>query len=89
MANPQHVLVIDLETRPDVAILPVARDPAMLPKPIQNEIITLGFLLARIEREGESRATGRIATSGRVSRSITSTCWGLAMRSPCGGSGTV
>ena len=53
MANPQHVLVIDLETRPDVAILPIDRDPAMLPKPIQNEIITLGFLLARIEREGE------------------------------------
>ena len=53
MATPQHLLVIDLETRPDTAILPADRDPEAFPKPIQHEIVTLGFLLARIEREGE------------------------------------
>jgi hypothetical protein len=45
MANPLHLLVIDLETRPDAAILPADRDPEAFPKPIQHEIITLGFLL--------------------------------------------
>jgi hypothetical protein len=52
MATPQHLLVIDLETRPDTAILPADRDPTLFPKPIQHEIVTLGFLLARIERDG-------------------------------------
>lgn len=52
MSSPQHILVVDLETRPDLAILPEDRDPAAFPKPIQHEIITLGFLLARIDHEG-------------------------------------
>lgn len=52
MANPLNLLVVDLETRPDVAVLPEDRDPNSFPKPIQHEIVTLGFLLARIEREG-------------------------------------
>ena len=51
--NPLHLLVVDLETRPDTAILPADRDPAVFPKPIQHEIVTLGFLLARIERDGQ------------------------------------
>jgi len=43
MAFPQHLLVIDLETRPDEAILPADRNPDTFPKPIQHEIVTLGF----------------------------------------------
>ena len=54
MASPLNLLVIDLETRPDAAILPADRDPEAFPKPIQHQIITLGFLLARIERDGQS-----------------------------------
>ena len=38
MATPSHLLVLDLETRPDTAILPTDRDPSAFPKPIQHEI---------------------------------------------------
>ena len=53
MAYPLHLLVIDLETRADPVLLPEPRDPDAFPKPIQHEIVTLGFLLARIERDGQ------------------------------------
>jgi len=49
----QALLVFDLETVPDTAILPPDRDPESFPKPIQHQVVSLGFLLARIHREGE------------------------------------
>lgn len=47
------LLVFDLETVPDTAILPADRDPDSFPKPIQHQIVSLGYLLARIHPEGE------------------------------------
>lgn len=66
-----HLLVVDLETVPDEAILPVDRDPEAFPKPIQHEIITLGFLLARILPDGqyERYAVRRLGTASRAQRS--------------------
>lgn len=80
MALPQHLLVIDLETRPDTAILAAERDPDAFPKPIQNEIVTLGFLLARIEREGEReryqvRKLGSACIADRSEREILAGFW--------------
>jgi len=49
----QSLLVFDLETVPDTAILPAGRDPEAFPKPIQHQVVSLGYLLARIHREGE------------------------------------
>lgn len=80
MAIPQHLLVIDLETRPDAVILPADRDPAAFPKPIQHEVITLGFLLARIERDGEReryliRKLGSASIADRSEREILAGFW--------------
>lgn len=80
MANPLHLLVIDLETRPDAAILPEDRDPEAFPKPIQHEIITLGFLLARIERDGQGeryaiRKLGAASIAQRSEREILAGFW--------------
>ncbi|HRY15113.1 MAG: ribonuclease H-like domain-containing protein [Candidatus Competibacteraceae bacterium] len=85
MAIPQHLLVIDLETRPDVAILPAERDPEAFPKPIQHEIVTLGFLLARIEREGERerywvRKLGSASIADRSERDILAGFWQMIDR---------
>ncbi|MCP5159263.1 MAG: 3'-5' exonuclease [Gammaproteobacteria bacterium] len=80
MATPQHLLVIDLETRPDAAILPANCDPETFPKPIQHEIVTLGFLLARIERDGEReryliRKLGSASIADRGEREILTGFW--------------
>ncbi len=80
MALPQHLLVIDLETRPDAAILPADRNPDTFPKPIQHEIVTLGFLLARIDREGEReryhvRKLGSACIADRSERDILAGFW--------------
>jgi predicted PolB exonuclease-like 3'-5' exonuclease len=85
MATPIHLLVIDLETRPDAAILPVDRDSEAFPKPIQHEIITLGFLLARIEREGENeryviRKVGSASIADRGEREILAGFWQMVDR---------
>ena len=85
MANPLHLLVIDLETRPDAAILPADRDPEAFPKPIQHEIITLGFLLARIDHEGgyERYTVRKIGSTGindRSEREILAGFWSLVDR---------
>ncbi|MCB1921359.1 MAG: ribonuclease H-like domain-containing protein [Candidatus Competibacteraceae bacterium] len=85
MATPQHLLVIDLETRPDAAILPVDRDPETFPKPIQHEIVTLGFLLARIERDGEReryliRKLGSASIADRSERDILAGFWQMIDR---------
>ena len=80
MAIPQHLLVIDLETRPDAVILPADRDPETFPKPIQHEVITLGFLLARIERDGEReryliRKLGSASIANRSEQEILAGFW--------------
>lgn len=80
MASPQNLLVIDLETRPDAAILPADRDPDTFPKPIQHEIVTLGFLLARIERDGERerylvRKLGSASIADRDEKEILAGFW--------------
>jgi len=80
MAIPQHLLVIDLETRPDTAILSANRDPETFLKPIQHEIVTLGFLLARIERDGEReryliRKLGSASIADRNEREILAGFW--------------
>lgn len=80
MATPQHLLVIDLETQPDAAILPTDRDPDTFPKPIQHEIVTLGFLSARIERDGEReryliRRLGSVSIADRSEREILAGFW--------------
>ncbi|MDS4026881.1 MAG: ribonuclease H-like domain-containing protein [Candidatus Contendobacter sp.] len=85
MASPLHLLVIDLETRPDTAILPVDRDPEAFPKPIQHEIVTLGFLLARIDRDGQSeryvvRKLGAASIAARGEREILAGFWQLVDR---------
>lgn len=85
MAIPQHLLVIDLETRPDVAILPTERNPETFPKPIQHEIVTLGFLLARIERDGERerylvRKLGSASIADRSERDILAGFWQMIDR---------
>ncbi|MDS4068769.1 MAG: ribonuclease H-like domain-containing protein [Candidatus Competibacter sp.] len=70
MATPLNLLVVDLETRPDRAVLPEDRDPESFPKPIQHEIVTLGFLLARIEHDGQAEryAVRRLGAASIVSR---------------------
>lgn len=85
MASPLHLLVIDLETRPDAMILPVDRDPVAFPKPIQHEIITLGFLLARIERDGQSerysiRKVGSTSIADRGEQEILAGFWKMVDR---------
>ncbi|HRF62583.1 MAG TPA: 3'-5' exonuclease [Candidatus Competibacter sp.] len=85
MAIPLHLLVIDLETRPDVELLPADRDPEAFPKPIQHEIITLGFLLARIEHDGESeryviRKVGSASIADRGERNILAGFWRMVDR---------
>jgi predicted PolB exonuclease-like 3'-5' exonuclease len=85
MANPLHLLVIDLETRPDVVILPPDRDPGGFPKPIQHEIVTLGFLLARIEHDGQGeryavRKLGSASIAERGEREILAGFWQLVDR---------
>lgn len=82
MVSPLHLLVIDLETRPDVGILPTDRDPEIFLKPIQQEVITLGFLLARIDRDGESerytvRKLGSASIVDREEREILAGFWRL------------
>lgn len=50
---PQHTLLVyDLETIPDRDILPEDYDAQAFPKPIQHQIVSLGFLLAKIHRDG-------------------------------------
>ena len=78
MAHPLNLLVIDLETRPDTAILPEDRDPESFPSRSSMKSSPWGFLLARIERDGEyerysvrklggqHRRTRRAGDSGRV-----------------------
>jgi predicted PolB exonuclease-like 3'-5' exonuclease len=78
--NPSNLLVVDLETRPDTAILPADRDPALFPKPIQHEIVTLGFLLARIERDGQGeryavRKLGAASIADRSERELLAGFW--------------
>ncbi|MFZ1831158.1 MAG: 3'-5' exonuclease [Candidatus Competibacteraceae bacterium] len=85
MTIPQHLLVIDLETRPDTTILSAARDPNAFPKPIQHEIVTLGFLLARIEREGERerylvRKLGSACIANRSEQEILAGFWQMIDR---------
>lgn len=80
MATQQNLLVIDLETRPETAILPADRDPDAWPKPIQQEIITLGFLLARIERHADSerytlRKLGSASIAERSEREMLAGFW--------------
>lgn len=80
MAQQQHLLVIDLETQPDLSILPVDYAPEVFPKPIQHQIVTLGFLLARIEREGERehyqvRKLGSACIANRSEREILAGFW--------------
>ena len=83
--TPQNLLVIDLETLPDPAILPVERDPDAFPKPIQHKIVTLGFLLARIERDGAGerytvRRLGAASIAERGEREILAGFWQLIDR---------
>lgn len=85
MANPLHLLVIDLETLPETKILPEGRDPEAFAKPIQHQIITLGFLLARIEREGQSeryviRKLGSASSADRSEREILAGFWQMVDR---------
>ncbi|HRD67099.1 MAG TPA: ribonuclease H-like domain-containing protein [Candidatus Competibacter sp.] len=85
MAMPLHLLVIDLETRPDAELLPADRDPEAFPKPIQHEVITLGFLLARIERDGQGeryavRKLGSASIADREEREILAGFWHLVDR---------
>ncbi|MCC9000326.1 MAG: 3'-5' exonuclease [Candidatus Contendobacter sp.] len=80
MMTPTHLLVLDLETRPDTALLPADRDPAAFPKPIQHEIITLGFLLARIEHDGQGeryvvRKLGAASIADRSERELLAGFW--------------
>ena len=82
---PSHLLVVDLETRPDAAILPEDRAPEAFPKPIQHEIITLGFLLARIERDGGYeryvvRKLGSASILDRSEREILAGFWSMVDR---------
>lgn len=85
MARPLHLLVIDLETRPDAPILPADQDPEAFPKPIQHEILTLGFLLARIDRDGQSerytvRKLGAASIASRSEREILAGFWQMVDR---------
>ena len=80
-----HLLVIDLETVPDVDILPADRDPEAFPKPIQHRIATLGFLLARILPDGqreryEVRRLGAAGLPERTEREIIAGFWHLVDR---------
>ncbi len=85
MASPLHLLVVDLETYPDAAILPVDQDAQAFPKPIQHQIVALGFLLARIERDGEGeryaiRKLGTASIADRGEREILAGFWQLVDR---------
>ncbi|MFO1372190.1 MAG: ribonuclease H-like domain-containing protein [Candidatus Competibacteraceae bacterium] len=80
MANPINLLVIDLETLGDDTILPEERAPDAFPKPIQHRIITLGFLLARIEADGSYerytvRRLGSASIAERSEREILAGFW--------------
>ena len=60
--------------------MPADRDPAALPKPIQHEIITLGFLLARIEHDGQGerytvRKLGVASIANRSERELLAGFW--------------
>ncbi|MBK8536881.1 MAG: hypothetical protein IPL59_18355 [Candidatus Competibacteraceae bacterium] len=60
--------------------MPADRDPAAFPKPIQHEIITLGFLLARIERDGQGerytvRKLGAASLADRSERELLAGFW--------------
>jgi predicted PolB exonuclease-like 3'-5' exonuclease len=77
-----HLLVVDLETVPDNAILPPDRDTESFPKPIQQRIISLGFLLARIQRDGKYelyviRRLGTASIAERDEREILAGFWRL------------
>jgi predicted PolB exonuclease-like 3'-5' exonuclease len=75
-----HLLVLDLETVPDGAILPADRDPEAFAKPIQQRIVTLGFLLARIQPDGHYeryviRRLGTASIAEREEREILAGFW--------------
>ncbi|MDS4042377.1 MAG: ribonuclease H-like domain-containing protein [Candidatus Competibacter sp.] len=85
MATPLNLLVVDLETRPDMAVLPEDRDPESFPKPIQHEIVTLGFLLARIEHDGQAerytiRRLGAASIASRGERELLAGFWNMVDR---------
>jgi predicted PolB exonuclease-like 3'-5' exonuclease len=75
-----HLLVFDLETVPDEDILPEGRDPQTFPKPIQHRIVSLGFLLARILKNGQEeryqiRRLGTASADQRDERDILAGFW--------------
>jgi predicted PolB exonuclease-like 3'-5' exonuclease len=75
-----HLLVFDLETVPDDAILPSDQNPESFPKPIQHRIVSLGFLLVRIHRDGEYeryevRRLGTASLNERSEREILAGFW--------------
>jgi predicted PolB exonuclease-like 3'-5' exonuclease len=75
-----HLLVFDLETIPDVSLLAPDRDAASFPKPIQHQIVSLGFLLARIDRLGQYerydiRRLGTASLDQRDEREILEGFW--------------
>jgi 3'-5' exonuclease len=81
-AGPTHLLVIDLETVPDESILPADRDPAGFPKPIQHRLVTLGFLLAAIDRDGSGecyrvRRLQAVSASANDERTMLAGFWTL------------
>lgn len=85
MVTPLNLLVVDLETRPDRAVLPEDRDPECFPKPIQHEIVTLGFLLARIEHDGQAeryvvRRLGAASIVSRGERELLAGFWSMVDR---------
>lgn len=85
MTAPRNLLVIDLETLPDTALLPEERNPDDFPKPIHHRLVTLGFLLARIEREGAGeryvvRRLGAVSSAERSEREILAGFWQLIDR---------
>jgi len=80
-----HLLVVDLETVPEEAILAADRDPAAFPKPIQHALVTLGFLLARILPDGqheryEVRRLGTASRDQRGERDLLAGFWQLIDR---------
>jgi predicted PolB exonuclease-like 3'-5' exonuclease len=77
-----YLLVFDLETIPDAAILPLDREPPSFPKPIQHQIVTLGFLLARILPDGQYERyevyhLGTASSAERGERELLADFWQL------------